>query len=721
MDVFKLVGSIFIKNDEANNKIDETTEKAESSSGKLGKALGTMATGVAVAVGACATAVGAISKRAIESYADYEQLVGGVETLFKDSAEIVQGYAKDAYQTAGLSANEYMETVTSFSASLLQSLNGDTAKSAEYANSAIIDMADNANKMGTSMESIQSAYQGFAKKNYSMLDNLKLGYGGTQEEMYRLLSDAKELDKTFDADFSINKKGQLQADFADITKAIHIVQENMGIAGATAEEASSTISGSLGALKSAWENTLIAMGDENANFTDVINKLVESATTAFGNLLPRIQIIFGAIPTLISQLAPQLPAIVQTLFPALLESAVGLLDSLVSQIPALIGILGSTLSSHAPMLLETVGTMLTDMANYIQTNLPVFVSKAKDLMTKFGEKLKESLPEVISKGLDLLLGLSESILENAPTLVQTGMELIGSLVGGIVDSLPDLISKGPEIITNLANVINESMNYILFEGIEIVWSLIKGIIESIPDLIANFGKIIESVIAVWSAVNWLKLGKNMITKIKDGIANMGSNLKSTVTNLFNKIKSAITSPIQTAKSTLTGILESIKTKFKTVFDSAESVVRTAIEKIKGLFKFSWSLPKLEMPHFTVTGGKAPWGFGGKGHLPSVSVEWYKEGGIMTEPTLFGYNPSTGKAMVGGEAGDEAIAPIDLLQNYVAEAVASQNEGLVVILSKILDAIIRLDDNMGGHMRKALDGTSFEINKREFARLVKVVN
>ena len=718
MDVFKLVGSIFIKNDEANDKIDDTTEKAKSSSGKLGKAFGAMAKGVTVAVGACATGIGVISKQAISAYADYEQLVGGVETLFKESANIITKYADEAYINAGLSANKYMETVTSFSASLLQSLDGDTAKSAEYANRAIIDMADNANKMGSSIESLQTAYSGFSKQNYTMLDNLKLGYGGTKEEMARLIKDASEMT-------DVQEKLGITVDessmsFGNIVNAISVMQDKMGIAGATANEASTTISGSLSALKGAWENTLIAMGNDSADFDAVIGKLVESATTAFGNLLPRIQVIFNAIPQLITQLAPQIPAIVQTLLPSLLNSSVNLLTALASQIPSLIGILASTIQANLPMILETVGSMVVGMANYIQTNLSVFVSKAQELVSQFGQKIEENLPTLISKGLDILLGLSQTILTNLPLLVLTGMNLIKSLVQGIINSLPELIVKAPEIISNLANSFNASMSMILVQGVEIIWNLIKGLVQSIPDLIANIGEIIEAIIAVWGAINWMKLGKNMMTSIKDGIKNLGGNLKSTVSNIFQNIKNAILHPIQTAKSTLTGILDAIKNKFSTVFSSAQSIVSNAIKVIKNLFNFSWKLPDLKMPHFTVSGGKAPWGFGGKGSLPSVSVEWYKEGGIMTEPTIFGYNPSTGKAMVGGEAGDEAIAPIELLQDYVANAVASQNDGLVVILNKVLEAITRLDKNMGGHLREALDGTSFEMNKREFARLVKVV-
>ena len=232
-----------------------------------------------------------IGKQALDSYADYEQLVGGVETLFKDNASTVENYANNAYKTAGLSANEYMETVTAFSASLLQSLNGDTAKSAEVADMAITDMADNANKMGTSMDMIQNAYQGFAKQNYTMLDNLKLGYGGTKSEMERLLADAQKISGVKYDISNLN----------DVYQAIHVIQGELGITGTTAKEASTTIQGSVSAMKSAWSNMLTGIADDNADFDGLVNNLVESIGTAAENIMPRVQIIIDGVIALVDR------------------------------------------------------------------------------------------------------------------------------------------------------------------------------------------------------------------------------------------------------------------------------------------------------------------------------------------------------------------------------------------------------------------------------------
>ena len=285
---------------------DQASGKLSKLSSSLGKGLATAAKIGTASVGAAATGIAALTKSAVDGFAEYEQLVGGVETLFKTSADVVQEYAANAYKTAGLSANEYMDTVTSFSASLLQSLGGDTAAAAEKADMAITDMSDNANKMGTDMASIQNAYQGFAKQNFTMLDNLKLGYGGTKEEMQRLLEKANELNAQQGkaTDYQIES-------YADIVEAIHVVQTEMGITGTTMKEAGDTIEGSIGSVKSSWENWITALGDSNADLGKKTDELISSAETAFENLIPVAERVLKSIgnvaetkgPEIISKLA----------------------------------------------------------------------------------------------------------------------------------------------------------------------------------------------------------------------------------------------------------------------------------------------------------------------------------------------------------------------------------------------------------------------------------
>ena len=292
MNLLDLFVKIGVDNSDVDKGFSETSSKAESLAGKLKGGLATAAKVGAAALAAAATGVAALTKASIDQYAEYEQLVGGVDTLFKTASDKVQEYAANAYKTAGMSANEYMDTVTSFSASLLQSLGGDTDKAAQKADQAITDMADNANKMGTGMEMIQNAYQGFAKQNYTMLDNLKLGYGGTKEEMERLLADAEKLSgQKFDI-----------SSYSDIVDAIHVVQTEMGITGTTAAEAASTIEGSGGSAKAAWANLITGIADDNADLDTLIGNFVSSVETAAGNIIPRVSAILGGISQLVNQM-----------------------------------------------------------------------------------------------------------------------------------------------------------------------------------------------------------------------------------------------------------------------------------------------------------------------------------------------------------------------------------------------------------------------------------
>lgn len=323
--------------DEMGKEIKDSGEQADDAKGKfsgftsvlsgMGTALKAAAAATAAAVAGAATAIGALTTKAIEGYAAQEQLVGGVETLFKTSSDTVVGYANDAYKTAGMSANEYMETVTSFSASLLASMNNDTAAAAEKANVAITDMSDNANKMGTDISLIQNAYNGFAKQNYTMLDNLKLGYGGTKEEMQRLLDDASKLSGI---KYDISS-------YSDVVDAIHVVQTEMGITGTTAKEASTTIEGSVSSMSSAWDNWVAGMADSEANFSQLTSNLVDSIITVVGNIAPRV---IETVPRLVSglgeiveQLATYIPQVIQELLPPLMSGVQDLLNTLVGMLP----------------------------------------------------------------------------------------------------------------------------------------------------------------------------------------------------------------------------------------------------------------------------------------------------------------------------------------------------------------------------------------------------
>lgn len=349
-------GSVVVDTELNNDGFNKGVDNMKGGFSKLKSIAETALKGLAIGATAVATGMVAIGKSALDSYADYEQLIGGVETLFKNSAGIVEGYANNAYKTAGLGANAYMETVTSFSASLLQSLNGDTAKAAQVADMAITDMSDNANKMGTSMESIQNAYQGFAKQNYTMLDNLKLGYGGTKEEMQRLLTDAEKISGIKYDISNLN----------DVYSAIHVIQGELGITGTTAKEASTTIQGSAAAMKGAWQNLLTGMADDSQDFGQLIKNFVESVLTFGDNIIPRIEVIISGISKLVGGLVTDfLPKIIQMIPPLLQEALPIILTALQSLI--------SSILEALPAIVQCLIDVIPQIINTITTMLPLFI------------------------------------------------------------------------------------------------------------------------------------------------------------------------------------------------------------------------------------------------------------------------------------------------------------------------------------------------------------
>nr|DAZ64927.1 MAG TPA: tail tape measure protein [Caudoviricetes sp.] len=438
MELFKIFGTIALKGkDQFNGDLDESSSKAEKLSSKIGKGLGAAAKIGAAAIGAAATAVGALTKKSLEEYAEYEQLVGGVETLFKDSADVVMQYANNAYQTAGLSANDYMETVTSFSASLLQSLGGDTEAAAKQANLAVTDMADNANKMGTAMGDIQNAYQGFAKQNYTMLDNLKLGYGGTKEEMQRLIDDANALNAAQGnlTNYSIDS-------YSDIVSAIHDVQTEMGITGTTAKEASTTIQGSLSAMKSAWTNLLTGIGDDSQDLDRLINNFVESTGTAAENILPRLGEIITGIGSLAERLAPvvaaAIPGLVTTVLPNLVQSGI-----------SMVGAILQGLAQMLPQIIQYGIDMVITLIESISSDPESLVETAITLVVTIVSGLIDAIPKLIAAAADLVTGLLMALISNAPNLLAAGLKLVGKIAEGIANSLGEIVNAGAKVVDSI--------------------------------------------------------------------------------------------------------------------------------------------------------------------------------------------------------------------------------------------------------------------------------
>lgn len=496
------------------SKIGEAFSKVGS---VAGTALKVTAEATAAITAAAVAGTVALGKSAVGAYAEYEQLAGGVETLFKDSAGEVENYANNAYKTAGLSANEYMETVTSFSASLLQSLNGDTAETAKVADMAITDMADNANKMGTSMSSIQSAYQGFAKQNYTMLDNLKLGYGGTKTEMERLLSDAEKLS---------GQKYDI-SNLNDVYEAIHVVQTELGITGTTAKEATKTISGSISAMKSAWSNLVSGMANENADLGQLVNNTVDSALTVLDNIIPRIEVFVAQIPDIITNLVTK----VTEYLPQLLETGTKILESLLSGIV-----------KNMPQIINAVSQIITSFTNTIITMLPEILQMGMTILIQLVQGIADQLPTLIPVVVECILLIVETILDNLDTIVEVGLEVILALIEGIINALPKIIEHLPIIVQKIVEVITNNIPQIIEAGLTILLALIEGIIENIPELIKAIPQIIVAIVNGFKSYyeKVKDIGKNIIEGIWNGI----KNAKDWLLNKIKELATSITDGIK---------------------------------------------------------------------------------------------------------------------------------------------------------------------------------
>ncbi len=716
--------------DKSLDKVGDGAEKSKSKLGSVFSGIGkgavavgkTMATGLAVG----GAAVVGLATKSIQSYADYEQLVGGVETLFKDSSQKVQQYAKGAYKSAGLSANEYMDTVTSFSASLLQSLGGNTAKAADMSDMAITDMADNANKMGTDMSLIQTAYQGFAKKNYSMLDNLKLGYGGTQKEMARLLEDASKLDENFNPEFHIDSKGHLEAEFADVVQAIHIVQDEMGITGTTTKEAGSTISGSISSMKSAWQNLLTAISSDELPFDDYVNGFVDSVVTVGKNLLPRVGIVLDGVVTLIEKLAPkiiaELPNLLSQLLPAVINAATGLITAIVSVIPSLVDAIVDALPMFINgivkifnAIVEALPTLITTLVSALPTLIPQLINGLVTMIVTLCNNFSQIIQPLIDYLPKIIIAIVEAIVNNLPQLIQGLITLIMGIVEAIPQIIIALVDAIPTIISLLIQAILGNLPAIIVGLIKVV----MGIVKAIPQI---FGSLIKGIVNIFKGI-WDGLGKifgkigswfkekfsQAAKNIKNAFSSIGtffSNIWSKITSVFSNVGTWFKEKFTTAKNGITnawskvtsffsniknGIVNAfsnVKEKMSAPFIKARDLIKGVVDKVKGFFSgLKLNFPKIKLPHF----GLSPKGWKIddllKGKIPKLKIDWYakamKRPMLLDDPTIFGYDAKSNSLMGGGEAGAEVVSGANTLMGMIRNAVASENGATTYYLKQII--------------------------------------
>lgn len=533
--------------------IDPEAEPAGASfGGKLvGKLKGIIAT----------AAIGKALGSEISEGANLEQSLGGIETLFKDSADKVKANAAEAYRTAGMSANDYMELTTSFSASLLSSLSNDTSKAADVADMAMTDMSDNANKMGTNMEDIKNAYQGFAKQNYTMLDNLKLGYGGTKTEMQRLLKDAQKISGVkYDID-----------NLSDVYSAIHVIQGELDITGTTAKEAATTISGSMNSMKAAAKNVMgqIALG---MDIGPALSALGETTITFFaGNLLPAVANVLSGLPDLISGVTS---VIVRSM-----NMAASNMDSIVSQGGQIVLNLASSILENAPYLLEAVlklamslgetlintdwgavgqsvmdalsgsidsaageilgiegGEILTYLANALEQKLPVLMIEGSSILMSIINGILQKIPSIITTAGTIITNFVNAIFPTLPNLLSLGGQILMNLANGVIKNLPQIITAAGQTIIKIVATIGQNLPQILQSGIEITGKLATGLVRAIPTLVGQIPQIVASIKSTFSNVDWGSIGHNVIQGIANGLRNAGNMLWDAVKGVLGSFK-----------------------------------------------------------------------------------------------------------------------------------------------------------------------------------------
>lgn len=506
-------------------------------------------------ISAASAGIGAIVKSSASAYADYEQNIGGIETLFKDNADTIVKYASEAYKTAGISANDYMQNVTSFSASLLQGLGGDTVQAAEIANEAMVDMSDNANKMGTDISSIQNAYQGFAKQNYTMLDNLKLGYGGTQAEMARLINDSGVLGDSI----KVDEKTVNSVSFDKMIEAIHKVQTDLDITGTTSKEAATTVSGSLGSVKAAWANLMAGMGDKNADLKNLIKEMVSTVKTFAKNIMPVIKQALSGVTTLISELAPdiaaELPQLVSNLLPQLIEAGTQIFQALVKGISDNIGTItqaaitaittiATALIQNTGPLVQSLATIITTIAQALPTILPDLINAIVEQIPTVIQAVIDCMPAIIDGTIQIVTAIAEALVDNIDLIIDGAVQIIDALAMSLSDSdtAAKLAQSALEIIGTLTMELLKNLPDILADGILIAVELIKGIAQGMVDYFAPVSDALSDMLidlTDWFSRKWndfKEWGSDMIQAFIDGIKEKWQSLKDTVCDVASSVK-----------------------------------------------------------------------------------------------------------------------------------------------------------------------------------------
>lgn len=743
MDIFSLVGKITINYADAVNNIEKVSKSAKDTAETLedvdkkadgagdsvedaGQAaknadsgfttwkatLANLAsTAITKVISGCtqlAEKMADVTKSAVGHYAEYEQLVGGVETLFKDSSGKLIDYAEKAYKTAGMSSNQYMNTATSFAASLIQGLGGDTAKAVELTNLAITDMSDNANKMGTDIGSIQDAYQGFAKQNYTMLDNLKLGYGGTQSEMIRLINDSGVLGEKIESLDNVT--------FDQMIEAIHKIQDNLGITGTTALEAGTTISGSWSSVQALFENILTKVGSKLAptvmGFLQQLSDWMETIdwdafATSVGDALQRVFDWIQKIDftTFFEKGMDGVTEFIEGLgdFATKAIEVIGdiqsFIDILITLSPIILGVV-TTLGSLAVAfkigeIIDSVKTAMTGLfaamsANPIVAVIAIIAGLVVALVTLWNTN--EDFRNAVTAIWDSIKNVWESVKEafaNFVAAIGEKIEAVKVFFGNLKDAALEKFSAMKEVVSDKFSQIKETMGTTM----QAAKDTVSEKLQNMKNAYSEHGGGIKGIAAaaMEGVKGYYSAGYTFIDNLTGGklsaVANKFkskmSEAKQAVLNKISEIKNSFSNGLGNAYSTVTNILGNIKNKFSNIMDSAKNIVSNAINRIKSFFNFSWSLPHLKLPHISISGSFSltpP-------SVPHFGISWYKkamdDGMIMNQPTIFGYNAKSNQFLAGGEAGSETVVGTQSLMDMIRVAVNEENASLLEKLDRIL--------------------------------------
>lgn len=579
-DIFEIVGRVSLDGiDRANRELTNLADNGERSSSKLskfGSIAKTVGKGVLVGTGTVVTGAVGLIKQVSSSYGALQQSVGGIETLFKDSAQKVITNANNAYKTAGMSANDYMQQVTSFSASLLQSLGGDTEKAADAADMAITDMSDNANKMGTSMEMITNAYQGFSKQNYTMLDNLKLGYGGTKSEMERLLADAQKISGVKYDISNLN----------DVYQAIHVIQGELGITGTTAKEAGETIEGSFGSLSASWQNFIAGLGNPSADMKALVDALANSLTGAVKNVIPVIDNMVQVLPTVVSSLV----GAVKTMLPTLIETFTGIVteiinaivDVLPTAIPLIVDCVMTVVEAvlnNLPAIIDGVILLVSSLITKLSEMIPTLIPLIINVLSKILDSIVKNLPQIVKAVIALTKNIASALIKAIPQLLQAGLAFFRALIDCLPTIIDELVEALPSLIDAVVNTLIEALPQIIDASIALFMGIVKALPTIIDVLIRNLPAIINTIInALINAIPQIvqagfKLFMGIVMSIPQMIGELlkPENLGKIGTTILNELGKLPQKVFEIGKNIIQGLIDGVKSMVGMVGDAIKQV------------------------------------------------------------------------------------------------------------------------------------------------------